>query len=103
MIFSFCTNQPKYFILIFRNCKGIITPTSISINNKTVGHIVEIRLKGNSCLGKATFDNGFIVKKGMKFNYYPVLVGDPYLEIQLDSTVKNFESPISIKDTIIVN
>jgi hypothetical protein len=55
------------------------------------------------CLAELKMDDTFSIKSNMRFLFKKVLVGDPYLEIIIDSAKTMHAIDLSTSDTLICN
>jgi hypothetical protein len=107
LISSFsCYNNDKAtsYVIKFKKCENIIIPAEVILSKVKVAAVNDLRVvSGEGCLAKLLPENDFKLTSAMVFYYKEVMVGDPYVEIVMDSSKITTQRAISSGDTLIVN
>lgn len=101
---SYCVDKNNQFIIKLKDCNGVTVPMDILLKTVKVGSLYEIQpINNKECIGRLKMKDSFVVKANMIFYFKKVFVGDPYIDILIDSSKASLDMTLSIKDTIIGN
>lgn len=100
----YCVGKENQYIIKLNDCNGAMVPMDILFETRKVGSLYKIQpINAKECIGKLKMNDSFVLKANMIFYYKKVFIGDPYLDILIDSSKIYSDKTLSIRDTIIAN
>ncbi len=102
--YSFSVKENREYIIKFKSCDTYVSPMDILFESKQVGSVFNIRpLNATQCIGLLKVKDDFVITKNMMFCFQKPFIGDFFLEIKIDSSIKISKRHLAYEDTLEAN